>query len=249
MTNEDLAAKVYAGEHEAKGLLYDQVYRLIYRYAVRFYTLHTERCVSCGVEIMDMLTEGYFAMLEAVKAYCESDSGYRFNTFLSYPLKNHLFHLIGYDTKKGFHEPLNDCDSLDQPLPEMDDTTIGDTIEDENADFSDNVLKQITLSGVFGAVQNALQDIPKAYDILYCEHIKGMSRAKIAVKMGISESEVRKIEGNAMRILRHPKNGIAPVYRDEIINTSLHMSGLGYFRNAGESSVEWAVRKLTERNT
>ena len=61
MTNEDLAAKVYAGEHEAKGLLYDRVYRLIYRYAVRFYTLHAERCVSCGVEIMDMLTEGYFA--------------------------------------------------------------------------------------------------------------------------------------------------------------------------------------------
>ena len=246
MTNEELAQEIYSGNDKAKEQLYTQVYRLIYRYAMNFQAAYADRCMSCGIELDDMLTEGYFAMIDAVKAYCESDSGYKFNTFMTYPLKNSFYGLIGYDSKKRLNDPLNSCESLDKPLPDVEDTTLADTVEDKSVTFAEDILRDITLSGVFKAAKAALTDIPHAYDILYLEYVRGLTRVKIAAKTGIPEQEVARLKQQALRELRRPKNKLVPTYREEILGTSWRLSGLERFRNTGESSVEWAVQRLTE---
>lgn len=209
--------------------------------------MHTDRCKSCGVELDDLINECYFAMLEAIPAYCESGAGYKFTTFLKYPLLTQFNTLTGYRTKRKYNESLNRCTSLEAPLPgDTDDATLSDTIKDDNAEFEDNVLMQVAYSRVFGAVKKALNDNPKYYDVLYMKYIQGISQTKITVKLGYSDSYVRTLLTKALRILRHPKNKYIVSFREEIISRSYHMSGLSRFHNTNESSVEWVVRKLLD---
>jgi len=245
MTNEELAKCIYSGQNELLGMLYNQNSKLIYKLARNFYRRYSERLGRCGVEFDDVLSECFFVLPEAVKAYCESDSGYRFVTFLKYPLMNCFKTLLGVRTKAEQKEPLNSAVSLDSPIGnDMEDLTLGDTVADEKAEFEDDTLYNITLSGVFGAVKEALKDKPLLYDVIHMKYAQGMTQTQISEKLGCSGNYVHTLIYQAMRKLRQPHAKIIQEYRDEIIGMSLHMGGLSHFKNTGTSSVEWAAEKL-----
>lgn len=203
--------------------------------------------MSSGIEIDDLINESYFAMLDAVKAYNESRSEYKFNSFLSYPLKTRFNMLIGYRTKKRLNEPLNNCVSLDAPLSnDSEDITIGDTIIDDNAEFTESVLMRLTCKGVFGAVKETLKDNPKYFDVIYMKYAQNMTQGEIASKLNCSAANVHQIIYNAFRILRQRQNKSLSSYRDEIIGMSFSRGSFSRFANTLESSVEWAVIKLND---
>ena len=92
-------------------------------------------CRSAGVQLENLQQEGYFAMLEAIKVYSE-DTGYKFITYVSYPLRNTLNTLIGARTNKD--RTLNHAVSFDTPLT-------GDDIELWKSVFK-NTLTMLLLS-------------------------------------------------------------------------------------------------------
>lgn len=248
MTNEELAKRIYSGQNELMGELYTQNRGIIFKYAKMYYNKHSERCTACGVETDDLLNQSFFALPSAVTAYNQSNEGYKFLTFIKYPLLKCYNELTGYRTKKGYEEPLNNCMSLDEPVPGNDDICRGDTIPHKDADFEETILKNITLSGIVNAVKTALRDYDGYFDVICMRYIMNMPQHAIADKLGCNDSDIHQIIYKAMRILRHPGNKIVAAYRDEIIGASYHMGGLGRFKRTNQSSVEWSVIKMNEGN-
>jgi len=196
-----------------------------------------------------MINESYFVLSECVKAFCESHQDYKFTAFLKYPLINCFNALAGLRTKTAQKEPMNTALRFEAPAGDLtEDITLGETIPDEKAEFENDILMRITIGGVFGAVKTALLDYPLYYDVIHMKYVQGLTGVKIAEKLGVSHQYVNDVINKAMRILRQPKSKIIAEYRDEIIGVSIHMSSLSRFNYTGQSSVEWAVSKLNEKN-
>lgn len=246
MTNEDLAHLIYSGQNDLLNDLFLQNRKLICKISASYYRRNFERLKQCGIELDDLINESYFVLSECVKAFCESHQDYKFTTFLKYPLINCFNTIAGLRTKTAQKEPINTALRLEAPTGDLtEDITLGETIPDEKAEFENDILMRMTIGGVFGAVKNALQDYPLYYDVIHMKYVQGLTGVKIAEKLGVSHQYVNDIINKAMRILRHPKSKTIREYRDEIIGTSIRMSGLKQFEYTGNSSVEWAVKKLS----
>ena len=114
MTNEELATEIKQGSIDLLPELWEQIKLFIYKYCNRYFTLYGGSCTKAGADVDDLIQEGYFALLDAVQAY-KPESGYKFITFMSYPLKNHLNTIIGIRTASGKNSALNNSMSLDKP--------------------------------------------------------------------------------------------------------------------------------------
>lgn len=245
MTNEELAKRAYKGEKEAVTLLYNQVSRILAGAAKLFYKRNSERCISAGVEECDLINESFFAMLDAVTAFNKSRSGYKFNTFLNYPLKNRFNALIGYRTEKGYNEPLNSYKSLEMPISQDDDElTLSDTIPDDKADFEDELLTDLTHSGMFKAVKEMLKDYPEEFEILKMKYINGMTHTEIGAKLSCEPQNILNTLKYTISILRKSYRKFYAFSDDDVICMSYSRSGQSYFNNSWNSSVEWAVNEL-----
>ena len=105
MTNEELAVIIKQGNTQLMERLYLQNKGVIYQYAYWYYTKYRTRCDSSGIVMDDLIQEGYFALCDAVQAY-KPESGYKFLTFIKYPIQNRFNALVGYRVKKDLQEPI-----------------------------------------------------------------------------------------------------------------------------------------------
>ena len=250
MTNEELAKHIYSGQNELVGELYLNNKGIIYKYAKAFYNRHSERCCACGVELEDLLHQAFFVLPEAVSAYIEQTENYKFTAYLKYPLLKCFNTLVGYRTKTGHKEPLNNYTSLNAPIADSeDDTCLIDTIPDEKAEFESNLIENINRSGLMAEVKKALKDYNGYFDIIFMKYVLNMTQRSIAAKLGCSESNIHQIIAKALRILRHPRSKYIAAYRNDIVGASYHMGGLSRYRKTNTSSVEWAVLKFEQEET
>jgi DNA-directed RNA polymerase specialized sigma subunit len=120
MTNEELAQRIQAGEHNLMAALWEQNTGIITLSALSLYNQYRERCASAGVELDDIIQISYFALCDAVQAY-KPDRGYKLTSYYRYPLKNHFMALIG--VRKSKRDALNQGDSLNRPITGDDDIT------------------------------------------------------------------------------------------------------------------------------
>ena len=133
MTNEELAVQAQAGDKGAISQLWNQTRGIIFMILARYYNRNPERFTRCGVTMDDLEQEGFFAVLEAVEAFNPA-KGWKFTTWLNYPLQNHVNAVLGTRNGQAKHIPLNECSSLDEPISqESDDMTLGDSVEDQTA--------------------------------------------------------------------------------------------------------------------
>ena len=133
MTNEELAVQAQAGDKGAILQLWNQTRGIIFMILARYYNRNPERFTRCGVTMDDLEQEGFFAVLEAVEAFNPA-KGWKFTTWLNYPLQNHVNAVLGTRNGQAKHIPLNECSSLDEPISqESDDMTLGDSVEDQTA--------------------------------------------------------------------------------------------------------------------
>ena len=73
MSNEELAVLAQQGNREAIEGLWEQVKRLLYQLARRFYRRYgVECCAQRGVTMADLEQECFLVLLDAVKAYKEN---------------------------------------------------------------------------------------------------------------------------------------------------------------------------------
>lgn len=215
MNNERLAALIgEGGNDELIPLLWENMRKLFRMWADSYYTKYRERCNLCGVTNEDLRQEGYFAMLEAVKAYNsrpEENKETPFASYCHYPFKNRAAELIGMRTKQARSEPMNNNAriSLDEPIktPEGgadDSETVGGFIPDPEAEQPFREIEEADFCrAIRDIVKAALANHPKELETLERNFYNGESLASIGADMGVSTSRAGTLKNNALRRLRY----------------------------------------------
>lgn len=130
MTNEELALKIQSGCDEYIPELWEQIAAFVEWRAKKYIAEYPPQYQDLKE---DLINEGYFAMLEAVKGYDE-DKG-AFLTYLSYHLRSCFRSVIFSGRgKRKESDPLNYATSLDIPIEDTDDLTLADMIIDDEAE-------------------------------------------------------------------------------------------------------------------
>lgn len=176
MSNEELWAAGKLPE------LWEAVKRLLYQMAWKFHLSHE------GTELEDLRQECYFAFLRAVKAY-KPEKGYRFNSYLSYAFKGH------FQARERYWDTV----SLNQPLSPEEDTELGDTIPDPQAE---EALEAVENKLYFGSMID-LSRLPfLQQEVLRCRFGNAITRPQVAQALHITSEDVRREEAAGLRSLR-----------------------------------------------
>lgn len=203
-SNEELAVLVQQGDSTAIETLWEAVKKLCYKIAFCFFDYQRAACASAGVALEDVQQESFFAVLDAAKAF-DSDKGWKFSTYLRYPLQNRFNALIGYRWNAQ-PKPLNNADSLDKLLNDSDEGggTRGDMILDPAAEaaFDDAELVEYERQ-LQVAVQEALALLPPLErDTVHLHYMKGLTLREAGQRLGVSFGCVRRLDKNATKHLR-----------------------------------------------
>lgn len=199
MTNEEIALQILRGSAELCPLLWEQVKKLLYMWARRYYNANREAFKRAGVELSDLEQELYFAFRQAVQYY-KPDSGYNFTTFLKYPFRNTCRRLLGRNQREP--DPLNNCTSLDRPAKEEEagGATIGDLQPDpQSSAFIDN-LERAALAEIVRAEVDRLPE--RLSDMVKLYYFDGLNYEQIGVQLDVSGSFVGQSLSKARRELR-----------------------------------------------
>lgn len=238
MNNEEIIRRTENGA-ELYNALYMNNIKLINKLCTSYYKQHSERFKQCGVEPDDLLQECYFAIPEAVSAFRRKGEGMKFVTFLRYPVINCLNNLCSVRTAAGRKEPLNICKSLDMPVTADKDCTLSDIVPDKIS-IETMVTDRLEHENVFPLARETLSD--GEYDII-CRCYRDVETVpEIAELLNSNVNDIISLKNKALRKLR--KNQKFMEYRTDILCRSIGRSGLGFFKNTGMSSVEWALRKM-----
>jgi RNA polymerase sporulation-specific sigma factor len=203
-TNEELALDVKSGRTEALDLLWLGTKALIRFYALRFIKAHNEKCIQCGIALDDLVQIGYFALLDAVKAFTP-ESPYMFNTYLRYHLLNHFYYSIGFRKGKPANDLLNNCISFDEPLDSEDKDNSG-TLHDVTPDPDDDIqcfIDREHSKELHERITRCIDKMePVERKVIQLRYNKNSIYKTIAEELGVSAYEVQNIEEKALRKLR-----------------------------------------------
>lgn len=249
MTNEELALKIQNGERNLIPTLWEQVERFIYLKSENWYWQHEETCIRCGVALDDLKQVSYFAFLDAIRYYTSAD-GYKFLTYLVFPLRNRFNEACGIHTKAQAQRPLNRCKSLNAAVPGFEEgITYEDTIVDELAaeDFQraeDGIYNEQARS----VLMSVWQPSPRCRAPLFGTAIlRGWTVEKAGEKVGLTYVQCRNRETEGLRKLRRGKNRERlETFADGIISRYAYYGSYSLWRATGTSSTEYTALKLIE---
>lgn len=219
-----LVKQIQGGDISLYGELWESIKDLVAWFANRYYLGRTAAGPAPGgVEIDDLIQEGYIAMTEAVEVY-DSDKG-SFSTILAYYLKKHFGAAAGLH---GRPDPIDRALSLDAPVnsddPESE--TLLDLLPDRKNAIS-ALEDKLFIEELHGALEEAIDTLPapEAAEIR-AEYWEEKSGNVIAEEMGVSYGDVRQLHDNALRHIRKSKSrSKLEAYLDR--NTDFYR-GMGY---------------------
>lgn len=206
-SNEELALQVQQGDSAATEALWEAVKKLCYKIAADFLNHYTASCTASGITLDDLQQESFFAMLNAAKAF-NPDKGYKFTTYLHYPLQNCFKALAGIRSGTA-PRPLNNADSLDREVEgaEGDISTRLNLIPDPAAEAAlqeaeDAQFEQQTTQ----AVRQALASLPGSErEAVTLHHLRGLTYKATGERMSVSAERARQLCSRGLHLLRHPK--------------------------------------------
>ena len=200
MTNEEIAVQVLRGSAELCPLLWEQVKKLLYIWARRYYNANREAFKRAGVELPDLEQELYFAFRQAVQYY-KPDSGYKFTTFLKHPFLNTCRRLLGRNRKEP--DPLNNCLSLDRPA-DPENNSEGATLGDLQADSSAaDVLERMEQAAAAELIRAEVDRLPERQaDAVKLYYFDGLTLEQVGGLLDVSYQRTGQILSNARRNLR-----------------------------------------------
>ena len=200
MTNEELVSAIRNGNKKACVQLWEQVEKLIKKYAYAYYNNLRLSGREYIPDAEDFISEGYTAMLEAVKYY-SSDRGYCYTTYLVKALKTAFSAVAGLRTSRTINEPLNCCGSLDIAVDsESEDTKFIDVLADKTAQ---NDFKRVELSETQRIVAEALAELNEQdRQLIKMRYWNEMSFNAVAKVRGVSSQAVIARERKILRKLR-----------------------------------------------
>lgn len=238
MSNEELAARIQAGERELIPELWEQVRRFVWQQAQRRYVLTDG---YGGVEVEDLAQSGFLAVLEAVEDF-KPEGDYKFLTYLGYRLKNAFAEAGGYRKRK--RDPLNNCTSLDTPL---DDSQDSDTLLDLQADpanYMEDAERRIWLEQLLAALERPLADLTdEQRETLHRRYWLNQTLEGSAAASGVDKEIVIKRERTALKQIRKRKHQYGlDQFVEERTPYYTHV-GVSAFNATHTSAVELAVLK------
>ncbi len=238
MSNEELAARIQAGERELIPELWEQVRRFVWMKARSRYLLTDG---YGGVEVEDLAQSGFLALLEAVEDF-KPEGEYKFLSYLGNHLKKAFAEAGGYRSLK--RDPLDNCTSLDTPLGDDPDS---DTLLDLQADPADNfedVEHQVWLQQLHEALERAMNDLPERQrDTLHRRYWKGETLRDISKADGATIETVRQWEKRAIRSIKRKRNRYGLDQFLEARTPYYAPIGPASFNTTHTSAVELAVLK------
>lgn len=193
MTNEELAARIQAGERDQLPALWEQVERFV---AMQAYRVARAVGPRAGVTAEDLYQAGYLALVEAVDGY-DAERGASFIGYLSLCLKNAFAEAGGWRGSK--RDPLQGAVSLSAPLDDDGDGgTLGDMIADPTDPFTpvEATLWHQQLREVLDPALDALPD--GGGDLLRKRYLQGQTIADLAQAAGRSPESIRQRELKAI---------------------------------------------------
>ena len=247
--NEELAARIKAGEPQYSLELWEQVRDLAMFFFRRLLAspANAARMERAGVTHDDLMQEGFLAVLDTVQAY-RPESGHRFASFLKFHVMRHFFEAVGMRGSRRSREPLNRSASLEQLIAGEDgDITIADTIEDESAGNAfEEALERAYLEKLHDDLETCLQLLPPDYEqAIRGRYYAARSLGDLANEYGVSPERIRQRERYALRKLRTGEAfRVLRGYREEVISHCGYRGGLQSFIEHQGSSTERAVELL-----
>ena len=200
MTNEQLAGFIkQGGNDELIPLLWDNVKKVLYILADRYYRAYSDDLSRYGVTVWDLKQQAYGAFLKAIEGYDEG-KGYKFTSYLKYPFKNAIRSLRTHDT-------LNRSESLNTMITEKDNIEayeLGDTIPDEHSlDFAEKLENE----SMYKTVRQAVANLPESEkEIITERYFNNRSFTDIAREKGKTSESIRQREKIALQRLRNNKD-------------------------------------------
>lgn len=243
MTNEEVVALIKEGHNTFLSMLWEQVEKFAYAEAKAYFFKFQEVCTSAGVALDDLKQESYFAFLKALETY-DPDKGYKFITYMGYPLQNAFKELSGI---RGKSEPMNSAKSISEPIGE-DELTLEDTIEDKQAKAAiDLIVASVYNEQLRSDLEECLNRLPieQAY-VIRQYYYEGKSFKSIAEELAISEKLCRYKQRDGLQKLRRGRNRkLLEQYREDILSGSVnYRGGLSLWKTTGCSCVELSAAKL-----
>lgn len=249
MSNEELVAAIRAGE-DRMGELWEQVCGLV-KWKANHVMTAMEGFPGCGVEFDDLYQSGYPAMVAAVESYDPAAGA--FSTWFMFYLKNAFAETVGYRTKKGRLDPLNNALSMDKPLTdEADSSTFGEFIPDLKAAATLEAVEDREYQRQLrDALELALGAVPEECSaVLRLRYYQDMPTNDCGEVLGVDAEKVRRLEDKGIQILRRPKN--AACLRSFVDFNFYCHTGMTAFTHTGMSVQErylveqerlWRLRK------
>lgn len=241
MTNEELAIKIKAGQRELIPQLWGQIERLCALHANRVSRALPSTAV-CDFD--DLHQSGYFAMLKAI-SYWEPDSG---NSFISYfvnCLKTAMAEASFYHTAKRKKDPTRFAKSLDAPISDDDETTLGEITADSRDPIED-LENAMYIEAARQAIRSLLDLLTEnEREVIERHFFAGERYTKIAKDMKITKQRVNQLKDAAFRKMRRkafvvPEAKFFREYVENHTNYSLHY-GVSTFLRTHTSEVEALV--------
>lgn len=233
MNNEELALQVQQGSQEACAALWAAVMCLCYKAAFTYFDHHRAGCAAAGVVLDDLKQESYFAVLAAAKAF-ESAKGWKFTTYLHFPLQNCYNALLGIHTGTA-PRPLNYSESLDEAVSnEKRDITRADLLPDPAAEAAFTAVENREFDWQLSAgLKAAIATLPvKEREAVTLHRLNGCTLSQAGQKMGLSVERVRQLDKRALRLLRYPQRArLLPCCAD--YGRSYGGTGFGTWNRAG----------------
>lgn len=193
MTNEELVARVQAGQRDLLPVLWEQTSKFIARKA-------WQRMRLCdgigGVTVDDLCQSGYIALEYAASTFDPEDDR-SFIGWLSLALKTAFAEAEGRRSVKQAQDPLHRAGSLDAPPEDDADTVIGDLVPDPSAEKALEAVEYADyLTHLHAALEAAMADLPE------------VQRKAVYGRYWRGEQVNAKDHSAALRALRHPSRSV-----------------------------------------
>lgn len=250
-TNEELAMLIQSGQKEHVLRLWAQVVDFVRYMADRYLLDYPKRCQEFRD---DLINESYFSLMKAVEGYDEEKG--KFVNYFAFHLKTGFRKVLIGLTEKTRNDPMRDARSLDAPMGESDDLTLGELLVDaegeepyrdlENREFWRSVNRLIE-----AAIENLREEQREFFSVMFERGTKVSETMRI---MGIDMAKKDRYrylyDTGLAEIRKHIKvylnrNKGRDIALEECVS---YYTGVGAWKNHGfTSSVELAVMKRNDR--
>ena len=254
MTDEELVAKIQAGDDSLQEQLWLQVKRRICKLANQFFTFNYDLCTALSLDLDDFIQEAYFAMLDTIRTY-KQDGGSKFSTVLTWRVKKSFQDLTGLRLSYGRSDKSNqaanairDAASLDAPSSKDADVdlTLAECLSDP---LSAEALEQIENSDYYEQMHDNLEKAlnalsPKQSACIRYHYYDKLTHQQIADLLHISRTYAEHSIRDGLSMLRRCAS--LQEYRTRQFDRA-YKGGLNSWKYSGSSIQEQIVISLDEK--